>query len=358
MYPRSPGDLTLVSVSQALAIDPNSVASIETEVIGQGVGLLCQLARVKFAYRSGAHGPRSVIAKFPAAHEQTRDLARQFKFYEREVNFYKHLGKEISLSSARCLYASHDLLSDDFLLLLEDLGDRRLGDQLKGCSSEEAFAAIRQIATFHAEWWDNPKLQTLDWIPLGESDLNKGGCALYPIAWPLFLQQYGSNLSDDMRRNGERLAEQIVGMLDRSRDRPRTLCHGDYRLDNFFFGVRPEQAPLTVVDWQIAVRSVGTYDVGYFISQSAPPSLRREIELDLLRAYHDRLVELGIRNYSFSDCIEDYRWTLMFCLCYPVIGGGLGDVSNERGVALAQAMTDRCVSAIRDWKAHEFLTST
>jgi hypothetical protein len=26
----------------------------------------------------------------------------------------------------------------------------------------------------------------------------------------------------------------------------------------------------------------------------------------------------------------------MFCLCYPVIGGGLGDVANERGVALAK----------------------
>ena len=86
-----------------------------------------------------------------------------------------------------------------------------------------------------------------------------------------------------------------------------------------------------------------------------PPSLRREIELDLLRAYHDRLIELGVKNYSFGDCIDDYRWTLMFCLCYPVIGGGLGDPANERGVALAKAMTDRCVSAIRDWKAFEVL---
>ena len=74
-----------------------------------------------------------------------------------------------------------------------------------------------------------------------------------------------------------------------------------------------------------------------------------------LRAYHDRLIELGVKNYSFGDCIDGYRWTLMFCLCYPVIGGGLGDPANERGVALGRAMTDRCVSAIRDWKAFEVL---
>ena len=251
MYPRSPADLTASNLSQALSLDPSSVTSVETEVIGQGVGFLCQLARVKLSYRENARGPKSVVAKFPAAIEQTRGLARQFKFYEREVNFYKLLAKDVSLPSPRCLHASHDLLSDDFLLLLEDLGDRRLGDQLKGCSAEDAFAAIRQLASFHAEWWDSPKLKTIDWVPLGESDLNKGGLALYSIAWPLYLQQFGSDLPDDMRRIGERLSDQIVGMLDRFQDRPRTLCHGDYRLDNFFFGERPEHDALTVVDWQM-----------------------------------------------------------------------------------------------------------
>src|SRR6476646_7731201 len=216
MYPRSPADLTASSLSQALSLDASSITSIETEVIGQGVGILCQLARVKFSYAGSARGPKSVIATFPAAIEQTRGLARQFKFYEREVNFYKLLANDISLPSPRCLHASHDLPSDDFLLLLEDLGDRRLGNQLKGSSAEDAFTAIRQLASFHAEWWDSPKLKTIDWVPLAESDLTKGGLALYPIAWPLFLQQFGSDLPDDMRRIGERLSDQIVGMLDRA----------------------------------------------------------------------------------------------------------------------------------------------
>jgi Phosphotransferase enzyme family len=355
MYPRSPADLTAASVCTALGLDHASVGSLETETIGQGVGVLCQLARIKLSYRTDARGPKSLVAKFPAAIEQTRGLARQFKFYERETRFYLHLAKEASLPSPLCLHAAHDILTDDFVLLLEDLGDRRLGDQLRGCSADDAFAAIRQIASFHAEWWESPKLRDIDWVPLGESDINKGGMALYPIAWPLFLQQHGSALPDDFRRIGERLSDRVVGMLDRFKDRPRTLCHGDYRLDNMFFGVRPEHAPITLVDWQIAIRTTGTYDVAYFVSQSLPPAVRQEIELALLRAYHDRLVELGVANYSFGDCIDDYRFTLMFCLSYPVIGGGLGDSSNERGVALIRAMTERCVSAIRDWKAFEFL---
>src|ERR1700687_4419934 len=173
MYPRSPADLTASNLGQALSLDASSITSVETEVIGQGVGFLCQLARVKFSYRENARGPKSVVAKCPSAIEQTRGLARQFKFYEREVNFYKLLAKDVSLPSPRCLHASHDLLSDDFLLLLKTLGTRRLGDQLKGCSADDGFAAIRQLASFHAEWWDSPQLKTTDWGPLGESELNK-----------------------------------------------------------------------------------------------------------------------------------------------------------------------------------------
>ena len=33
-------------------------------------------------------------------------------------------------------------------------------------------------------------------------------------------------------------------------------------------GLRPEHAGLTVVDWQVAIRSTGTYDIGYFASQT------------------------------------------------------------------------------------------
>ena len=86
MYPRSPTDLTASNLGPALSLDPSSIASVETEVIGQGVGFLCQLARVKFSYRENARGPKSLVAKYPAAIEQTRGLARQFKFYEKSIS--------------------------------------------------------------------------------------------------------------------------------------------------------------------------------------------------------------------------------------------------------------------------------
>ena len=42
---------------------------------------------------------------------------------------------------------------------------------------------------------------------------------------------------------------------------PCTILHGDYRLDNLFFGDVPGGAPVAAVDWQISSKGRGPYDV-------------------------------------------------------------------------------------------------
>ena len=46
---------------------------------------------------------------------------------------------------------------------------------------------------------------------------------------------------------------------------PHTIIHGDYRLDNLFFGTDESDYELAVIDWQIASRGGAAYDVAYFI---------------------------------------------------------------------------------------------
>ena len=146
--------------------------------------------------------------------------------------------------------------------------------------------------------------------------------------------------------------------LDRFRDRPRTLCHGDYRLDNLFFGVRPDHEPIRVVDWQIVSQCVGTYDVGMFLSQSVAPSIRREIELDLLRAYHDRLLEHGVRGYTFADCIDDYRWTLLIGMGSRRRSASQAiDLPSDGGVNLERLFTATFRSSSKPWHIHSLAVS-
>jgi hypothetical protein len=333
-------------------IDDATITGVQFEPVGQGVGLLCQLARLTLAYDGPAPGaPRSLVVKIPTTDPRTREMVSVFRFYEREVRFYRDLAGALALPTPRCYHGDVEPTSGDFILLLEDLSASRLGDQLGGCSIEDARLIIREMATLHATWWESPRLEELTWMPVTSDPINKAGVALYPQAWPIFLERFGHALPEAMRRTGEKLGIEVGNILDRFDGGPRTICHGDLRQDNLFFATRPGDPPLTVIDWQISVQGAGTYDVGYFMSQSLDTALRRAHEEELLKLYHGLLVEGGVRDYSYEQMLEHYRWTLLFCFAYPVMGGGLGDLSNERGYQLAETMMHRSAAAIVDWNA-------
>ncbi len=358
--PRSIEALTPDYLTDALreggALPHGRVSAVASEPVGQGVGLLCQLARLALTYDGApAEAPATLIAKLPSADEQTKGMANAFGFYAKEVRFYRELASQVSLPAPACYFSALEEATGDFVLLLEDLASARIGDQLRGCTLEEARLLLRELATLHAAWWNSPRLAELDWVPDSGSPINKAGLTLYPLAWPAFVERFGKETPPELLTIGERLGQHVNQILDRFCQGPRTLCHGDYRADNFFFAAEPGQPPLRVIDWQIAVRAVGTYDVGYFLTQSVEVPLRRAHELELLGLYYRTLREGGVQGYSFGDLITDYRWTALFCFAYPVMGGGLADLANERGVALARAMLQRSAAAILDWQAGELI---
>ena len=333
-----------------------TVRSVSFGPVGQGVGILCQVARLTLEYDGDAgQAPRTLVAKIPSTDPQTRGMVSVFGFYEREVRMYRELGEQIPIRTPRCYYGEFDPASGDFVLLLEDLAHLRLGDQLECCPVDDVKLIIREIAKLHTDWWNKPALNQLSWVPTTDDPRTKAGVALYPHAWTSFMERLGHTLPEEMRRTGEKLGGSVVGILDRFVNGPQTLLHADLRLDNIFFGVRPEDPPLTLIDWQISARGVGTYDVGYLMSQSMDIDVRRQHEQELLRMYHGLLQEGGVTDYSFDQMLDDYRWTVLFCFAYPVMGGGLGDLSNERGYALARAMMERSAAAIMDWDAGKLL---
>ena len=104
--PAGPTELTADWLTGALretgAISNARVTGLDHEVIGQGVGVLGQLARFRLTYDKPEDGaPRSLVGKFPAATQENRDLANLFRFYEREVRFYEQIAEEVELRTMR-----------------------------------------------------------------------------------------------------------------------------------------------------------------------------------------------------------------------------------------------------------------
>lgn len=324
--------------------------------IGQGVGILGELARVTLEYDKPEPGaPKTLIAKIPTADPGGKGVAQMLGFYEKEARFYVELCDTVGVHTARGYYSGSDPEAVKYIVLMEDLSAIPIGDQVVGASAEECHTLIGEVAKLHAKWWDSPELAALDWVPAGNSDLIKLAAVAYAQSFEPFLTGFGDHLSGEEREMALAFMHRMNPIQDAFAYAPLTLCHGDLRLDNVFWGSADGKAPVTLVDWQIAIKARGPYDIGYFMSQSVDPKIRASIEEGLVREYQRALADDGVKDYSFDQAWDDYRVAIMFCLTYPVTACGSIDLANERGVKLATTMLDRSLNAIRDLKAADIL---
>ncbi len=358
--PTSPQDLDVEWLTAALnrggALADSRVVSFTSTTLGEGAGLLGQLTRIELAYEPPApEAPQSLIAKFPTTSEETRYIANLFRIYEVEVRFYEEIAPTMSLRGALCYYSAVDAETLDFVLLLEDLTSARVGDQLHGATREEAELVVRELAKFHASWWDAPRLEELDWLPYPNSEIYRSLETSYQEAWEPFLANFGHRLPASVVKTGEKLATNICNLLDMYAEPPLTISHGDYRLDNLFFDLPDRSAPLAVIDWQLSSRGRGVGDIGFFMAGSVETPARRATEKHILRMYHNILLENGVQGYGFDQLFHDYRVSVVGGFFNPVMAGGSLDLSNERGVALVTAWVDRCAAAIVDLDAGDVL---
>ena len=342
----------LTGVLQGSGFDGAQITDLQVEVIGEGVGIMGLLYRVKllFSESSAKEVPQSVVIKVPSPHEQTRHIARAFMFYGKEIGFYRDAAKDTPLDTPRCYAAHHDPESDDFVLVLEDLDGMEVISQLDGCPIDKAEIAIEALARHHAAFWESERFsEDLAWLPFGwDVPFPQAIAQGFSQAWPTCMEMFPNGVSERIKKVGEKFPTVTSEMMELA-DSPVTLAHGDFRLDNLFF----QNEDLKVIDWQICIKTVGGYDVGYFLSQSLTIEDRRNHERDLLDKYRKTLSEIGL-DYPQDRLMEDYRRSVLFCLAYPVQASAAALV-NERAVQLVTEMFARVSTAIEDLNADEFL---
>jgi hypothetical protein len=360
--PRTPGDVTAEWLTAALrgtqTITRSSVTSFDIDPdIAAGKGFMGQLARVTLRYdQPESNAPASLVAKFPTYGPENRVIADLFRLYETETRFYEELADKVELRTPRRYHSARATDCTDFILLMEDLAPARVGDQVVGCSAAQAELAIRELAKFHAMWWESPRLAELDWVWAFNHPVRKESSqGAYQQAWGPFQQNWGKLVPASLLVLGEKYPSRIPQLLDRLAAPPVTISHGDYRIDNLFFATPEGGYPLAVVDWQVMSLGNGLFDVAYFMASAMPPAERKATEMDLLRIYHNILMQRGVKGYGFDQCLLDYRTSALFCWQYAVIILGSLDAANERGMALFTDVLERFVSAITDHNAGELL---
>lgn len=338
-----------------------SVAEVEHAPIGEGVGIVGQLARLTLRYDGTAEGaPSSLVVKMPSQYPENRAVGEHFNFYEREARFYQQIGDKSALRTPRCFHNHVDVDRREFLLLLEDLGDRTLISQIAGMGAARTAVALDALALLHAEWWDSPALDALTWMPRLVDPVNLSAGEQYRQAWPAYLERFGDLLPEGAVAIGERVKdvwEQLV--CDSDARWPATLCHGDFRADNLMFADDAEgRERVAVVDWQITNRGPAMSDVSYLLTQSIEPEERRAAEHELVEQWFDTMCAArgaAPDGLGFDDVWRDYRVGTLTCTVYAVVAGGTMDLANERGRQLAETMSRRAFTAALELDAAELL---
>ncbi|HUR77957.1 MAG TPA: phosphotransferase [Acidimicrobiales bacterium] len=344
-FPRHPEEITAGWLAEKLGAP---VSDFTLEQIGVGVGLLGRLYRVSLT--GHASTPATIIAKFPTLDEGARaNVATPLGFYANEINFYNEAAALTPITTAKAFAAEIDPDTQDFVLLLEDLSDRRSADQTVGCAVGDAEVAVDALAGLHAHWWESDFAQ----IPWVKSYLvppyPQVIQAIFANAWPVAREVLHETMPEDIRAFGDRFPTLVEWFLAEASVPPYTYCHGDFRLDNLFFG-RDGEASVTVLDWQISFRGNAAYDLAYFLSQSLSTEDRRASEKALIDRYLGVLANKGV-EVDRGAFDKAYARTVAYCFIYPIAAAGQIEVTNERHLALLHLLYSRSAAAIDDWDA-------
>ena len=333
-----------------------TIRDVIIDDIGAGVGLVGKILRCHLAYLDAdADAPPTVIVKLPSSHPETVQTARTLGLYRREYAYYRRIAPHVPVRSPVLLYGDFDDHNHRFVLALEDLADLVSVDQLDGASAEQASTAVRAAARLHARYWNR----------VGQPPVSGFHDSANPERRPLVrdmyqaslrpaLERFGHIFPQPMRRLAEEYGQRIVEHLDAIAAGPRTFAHGDFRLDNMFFGADGSE-DFAVVDWQVCGIASGLYDVAYFLSSSVAPEVRREIERDALAEYHEIVRASAAEGFTWEDCWRAYRQNTLSCFQTPIIAGGQLDFTRARSRQLAEVFLTRTLTAIDDLDAHEFL---
>ncbi len=340
-------DLTAARIGEALVaagVTRTHPDQSSVEPIGAGTGLLGTLARVQLTWPTGESGPSSIVAKLPTTDPANEWIVQHFGYDRREAGVYRDLRPWERASAPRCLAQEWDDDAGRGWLLLSDLSELSTGDQLEGATDEEALAVVNALAEWHAAWWDDPGLATYPWLPDTNSPVVAGYGSIFDNTWDACVERLAGALPDSVLVAAELARNEFEASLAEFGSGPRTLVHGDCRLDNVRF--RGHEAVL--LDFQLATLSRGAYDVAFFCAGSLETENRRRLETDLLDTYLSSLKRCGVDGYERHQLEHDYRLGHIINLPNPVSALAVVTPGSERGAEFLRLNAIRGITATVD----------
>ena len=279
-----------------------TVGSFTMDVVG--TGQLGETRRFNLAYvgTPPADAPASLVGKFSSADKTAAESGKSFGLYKAEVMFYQELADRARIRTPKVYVAELDE-TNDFALLFEDLAPAKVGDQMRGCTVDQARLALKEAALLHATFWNDLELAKQPWLLVPEGAQAFYSTELMEQAWAYVQKTYPGRLTAEVVNVCDRYVRNHA-YWNRPRPLPKCFSHNDFRPDNMLFG--GPDGRVAIVDWQTSAFLGAGMDPAYFLGAIFDRETRRAQERGLLKGYYDDLVSLGVSGYSFDQLLRDY----------------------------------------------------
>ena len=347
VVPETPADIDAAWLNAALADWPE-ISSVGHHDIGEGTGIFGQISRLDLSYTGDAAGaPSRIVAKMACLEPENLAIANALGIYERELRFYDELAGELPFRIPTS-YLAHRGDDGRFVLLIEDLsGEYVVGDQVVGATPAQADAVIDALIPFHVRWWEQPELDTMDWLPEPNAPAYKAAVpGIYRAGLPVLQAEWTDKVSTAAIAAAVAVDPHFEDLIERTSTGPRTVIHTDTRLDNIFFAADGSNE-VALIDFQLALRGRGVADICYLIGTSMSVEDGAAHWERLLRRWHDGITAAGI-DYPWDDCVVHYKEAAMYYLSGAMSLIGTFDAGNERGAAMVHAYSTRILEHVAD----------
>ena len=244
----------------------------------------------------------------------------------REAIFYNKLASKIHLSSSststcipRIYYSYGDMESGSKVVI-----------KAYPLNSVSAYDVANQtfeaIAHVHAKFWRDKSLlgdeynylRCSSWINGKDEKSWKASQGMIQGIWEKYSSAEEHSINSIqwdplVRQLVDKAMEGISWQSQQERlnsDSNFTLVHGDFWPGNVMISTSSdtkEDYDIRLLDWEMCGLGSGPQDLGQYILSNMDPVVRRECEEQLIKNYYQKLISLGVSDFSWDECWKEYK---------------------------------------------------
>ena len=329
----------LASAFAHAGIDVPAISNFRVAPLGAGT--TATTVKVSIEYESpDAAAPGSVVCKFHPDDQAKIEAIKSAGVFLTETNVQKLLAEHCEAAIPECYFVAASDDGSQFNMVCEDLSEKcELGDQINGCSIDEANAAILELAKLHRQFWNEPRLNDLEWIrprmPFPEN------------AFELLDDWLRHLLTEEQHAVVKQATPGIRDWLALQPDH-QTLIHVDCRVDNMLFYNSNLGSPQAyLIDFALVSLGDAVADVAYFLTSSLSPEDRLACEADLLEM-HTREIARKDPAYTIEKAMASYSENIVSSLYLTMIAAMRLPEAPQVRLLLTRLFERNC-AALQHW---------